>query len=672
MDSENVNLTEASDGKPLLPAAYVSAVSVIGDSSEASARIIVERDTDTVLSSFTVAYRFSAVGKGGGITESRFFSLVYERDGLNTKESIAIRVRIPDGYRAVGCTAYISAIKYPDGTAESFSFGDDGTIAQSCIEEGFAALGPSGGGGKISKKVKTAAISLASAVGAVLIICGGIALARYGRIKSELNVLIGEGRYGEAYKISEEYSSPTLERTICGNIIRKCLNERDYKTAYVYGAVSGKEKTVFRRVEYEIGNLETSLLQSDAFAVLCKLDNDDEFDEAVKNYIRRAEERGDYYSATSAAAVIRNVQERNLRHRNLIVSGTCSYVGDKTAGKEKFERATRFFSSHTVDDETTNKSIASEIVAKCIAEDDAAGAVVLSAYFGELFGSFDVVPSSVVITSGNVSIARSADYAYKMLTDEQKRAYHANTLALSEEMFSIVGDSIAKLGVYDAVSVATYENRTAVLHKNGTVTHASNKGHNTVSSVPSGLTAVQIAVGSEHTVILRSDGTVTAVGGNSFGQCDVSEWSDIVEIAAGRYFTLGLRSDGTVVACGSNRCGQCDVSDLNNVISVEACDQSSVVLFSDGTVDVRGSRAFGLAGARSFTEVEQIKAGGCAIVARFADGTFSIADGGAGSSSGDVSGWSDERVKAFAVGSQCTAYEDKKGRIVTSGDGAPK
>lgn len=672
MDSENVSLTETSGERTSLPAAYVSAVSVIGDSSEASARIIVERDTGTVLSSFTVAYRFSAVGKGGSITESRFFSLVYEREGLNTKESISIRVRIPEGYRAVGCTAYISTIKYPDGTAESFSFGDDGTIAQSCIEEGFASADPSGEGRRIPKKVKTAVISLASVIGAVIIICGGIGFARYSGIKGELNSLINEGRYGEAYKISREYSSPVLERTICGNIIKKCLNDRDYKTAYVYGVVSGKEKDVFKRVEYEIGNMETPIFQTDAFAVLCKLDNDDEFDETVKNYIRRATESGDYYSAVSAAAAIRNVQERNLRRRNLIVEGTCGYAGDKTAGKEKFERATRFFSSHMTDDETTNKSIALEIISKCIAEDDAAGAVVLSAYFGELFGSFDVTPSSVAVTADNASIARSADYAYQMLTDEQKRAYHANTLALSEEMFSIVGGSIAKLGVYDAVSVATYENRTAVLHKNGTVTHVPNNGHNTVSNVPSGLNAVQIAVGLEHTVILMSDGTVTALGGNSFGQCDVDGWSDIVEIAAGRYFTLGLRSDGTVVACGSNRCGQCDVSDFNNVISIEACDQSSVVLFSDGTVDVRGSRVFGLGDAKNFTKAEQIKAGGCAIVARLADGKFSIADGGAGSSSGDVSGWSDERVKAFAVGSQCTAYEDKNGRIVTSGDGAPK
>lgn len=36
-----------------------------------------------------------------------------------------------------------------------------------------------------------------------------------------------------------------------------------------------------------------------------------------------------------------------------------------------------------------------------------------------------------------------------------------------------------------------------------------------------------IAVGSRHTVGLKSDGTVTAVGDNRYGQCDVSGWCDI-------------------------------------------------------------------------------------------------------------------------------------------------
>ncbi|MGB2908106.1 MAG: hypothetical protein WBB73_13455, partial [Candidatus Aminicenantaceae bacterium] len=58
----------------------------------------------------------------------------------------------------------------------------------------------------------------------------------------------------------------------------------------------------------------------------------------------------------------------------------------------------------------------------------------------------------------------------------------------------------------------------------------------------------QVSAGYYHTVGLKSDGTVVAVGGNDYGQCDVSGWSGITQVSAGAYHTLGLKSDGTVVA----------------------------------------------------------------------------------------------------------------------------
>lgn len=42
---------------------------------------------------------------------------------------------------------------------------------------------------------------------------------------------------------------------------------------------------------------------------------------------------------------------------------------------------------------------------------------------------------------------------------------------------------------------------------------------------------------------------------------DVSGWRDIVAIAAGTNHTIGLKSNGTVVAVGWNEYGQCNVSD---------------------------------------------------------------------------------------------------------------
>jgi hypothetical protein len=53
-----------------------------------------------------------------------------------------------------------------------------------------------------------------------------------------------------------------------------------------------------------------------------------------------------------------------------------------------------------------------------------------------------------------------------------------------------------------------------------------------------------------HTVGLTSDGTVVAVGGNDYRQCNVGQWTDIVQVAAGIYHTVGVNSAGTAVAAG--------------------------------------------------------------------------------------------------------------------------
>lgn len=74
-----------------------------------------------------------------------------------------------------------------------------------------------------------------------------------------------------------------------------------------------------------------------------------------------------------------------------------------------------------------------------------------------------------------------------------------------------------------------------------------------------------IAAGRRHSVGLKFNGTVMAVRDNNYGQCNVSNWCDIVAVAAGNVHmatntgnshTIGLKSDGTVVAAGWNKHNQ--------------------------------------------------------------------------------------------------------------------
>lgn len=105
---------------------------------------------------------------------------------------------------------------------------------------------------------------------------------------------------------------------------------------------------------------------------------------------------------------------------------------------------------------------------------------------------------------------------------------------------------------------------------------------------------VAVSAGPYHTVGLKSDGSVVATQiteheNENWGQCDVSGWRDIVAVAAGSRHTVGLKSDGTVVATkfigGKDYDhGQCEVSGWRDIVAVSVGYQHSVGLKSDGTV----------------------------------------------------------------------------------------
>lgn len=96
-------------------------------------------------------------------------------------------------------------------------------------------------------------------------------------------------------------------------------------------------------------------------------------------------------------------------------------------------------------------------------------------------------------------------------------------------------------------------------------------------------------IGQGHTVILYNDGTCKAFGDNTYNQCDVDNWTDIVQISAGDWHTLGLKSDGTVVVTnptnpGSLYTGCLRVTDWTDIISIEAGTGLSVGVKSDGSI----------------------------------------------------------------------------------------
>ena len=149
-----------------------------------------------------------------------------------------------------------------------------------------------------------------------------------------------------------------------------------------------------------------------------------------------------------------------------------------------------------------------------------------------------------------------------------------------------------------------------------------------------------VSAGIYHTVGLKADGTVVAVGDNEDGQCDVSDWKNIVAISAGAYHTVGLKADGTVVAVGYNKYGRCEVSDWTDIVDVSAGSTHTVGLKADGTVVAEGNNEHGQCDVSDWTDIVDVSAGQTHTVGLKADGTV-VAVGWTVNGQCDVSGWQD-------------------------------
>jgi len=142
-------------------------------------------------------------------------------------------------------------------------------------------------------------------------------------------------------------------------------------------------------------------------------------------------------------------------------------------------------------------------------------------------------------------------------------------------------------------------------------------GNNTDQATPvqlncmNGITAIAGALGGNHSLALKNDGTVMAWGWNFAGQlgdgttldrnvpAEVSGLTGIIAVSCGASHSLALKDDGTVWTWGRNSNGQLgdgttidrttpvQVIGLTNVIAIAGCGAEaihSLALKSDGTV----------------------------------------------------------------------------------------
>jgi alpha-tubulin suppressor-like RCC1 family protein len=138
-----------------------------------------------------------------------------------------------------------------------------------------------------------------------------------------------------------------------------------------------------------------------------------------------------------------------------------------------------------------------------------------------------------------------------------------------------------------------------------------------------------VAAGSRHSLALKSDGTVWAWGSDFFGQlgdgadgpnqdkyypAQIAGLTGVVAIACGEDHSLALKSDGTVWAWGYNFSGQLGdnntqnrkrpfmISSLHAVTAISAMADNSMVLEADGTVWTWGDNFWGQLGDGSLQD----------------------------------------------------------------------
>jgi alpha-tubulin suppressor-like RCC1 family protein len=137
---------------------------------------------------------------------------------------------------------------------------------------------------------------------------------------------------------------------------------------------------------------------------------------------------------------------------------------------------------------------------------------------------------------------------------------------------------------------------------------------------------VSVAAGYVHTLALLENGRVVACGSNSYGECNVSNWEDIVAIYAGTQFSAGLKTDGTVVVTGQGTTNW-DLSDWTDIVNLAAGDYYLIGLKEDGTVvsasvNSTDNPAEGQANVSGLTNIVFIGAGNDHTIALNSDGTL--------------------------------------------------
>lgn len=775
--------TQTPAATPEMPAILSYIIRVRGTDENGIARDLlyfyIGRDHATPLSSFTVAYRFSALPVMMDDPENPFYTYEYTDADINeNNEYIVCKFSLPAhlSENFPGCAAYVKKTVAADGTeteisAEQFTYSDADMAELSEKMESFYrerspevhseetkvfsaqneqedavydALLTARAGQAAEKRKRRRMVRIVGyamlAVG--LIVLGSVGMqylsyqktmlgaqvyidageyrqaqtyaqgesgdnlfyiSRRTALSATLDRLRAEGRHNEAYKIASLSPYADLLQEICREAADNALAAGDFETAYVYalGAPDPFDAEITSAAAAVVLDPYTETMNESAYTVAQKTADASARDALLLRIVSSACAENHYHVAMRAALLMSDKATSAATVADIFGIATRHYIN-----RGSYNAAADFITLYASDGNTVDADVESALIAYFSESRDADSAFFLAKQFGIDASDIPIAPEDPAVRDDLAGI-------YPLLTETQRRAYHARRISGDGVLFVIDGDGHALLAAKPAgvtptggrdtsmasaqkrvddllgktpvVSVASGSLVTVFLREDGTLSVISNRiigGTTTTASVDevrlvtaaeTKKNVVSVVAGEGHFVCLHADGTVSAFGDNSYGQCNTngSTWSNIVSVAAGDHFTLGLKVDGTVVAIGSDDAGQCDTADFHNVVEIEACDRTTVVLFSDGTVGIRGERSMGIADVTRLTDVTRIRAGGCAVIAEQADDTYVICGTAPVTGNyGSTASW--HNVADYAVGSVSASALAHDGKIRTTGTNRAK
>ncbi len=211
-----------------------------------------------------------------------------------------------------------------------------------------------------------------------------------------------------------------------------------------------------------------------------------------------------------------------------------------------------------------------------------------------------------------------------------------------------------------------------------------------------------MSAGENHSLGLKPDGTVMAVGNNDDSQCYVSEFENIIGVSAGNYYsavldssgdvdrtltvnsttyirgfddivamsvgsnhTIGLGKYGRVLSEGSDLYGLDDVWRWSDVIAVEAGHYYSLGLLENGLVVAVGNNDFGQCDISQWSDIVAISAGWNHSVGLKSDGSV-VSVGNNKQGQCNVSEWFN--IVSISGGENHTVGLKSDGTVIAVGD----